>query len=180
MIAWIRSAMARSESSISAIFASTSRSPSALALFVRVPRRASAFNSRARSFIAARSSAVNPPDSPPAGAALVRQGSHGLGLNAGEAARPHARDHRLAFDPAARSLVPWGTPGPRPAALSPTAGTMHRFAFPIALALLLSSSDRAAAQSLRGSKASLARQVRQAELHDYTFLRRPADVERFV
>ena len=57
---------------------------------------------------------------------------------------------------------------------------MHRFAFPIALALLLSSSDRAAAQSLRGSKASLARQVRQAELHDYTFLRRPADVERFV
>src|SRR5690606_30571677 len=102
------------------------------------------------------------------------------GLNAGEAARPHARDPRLAFDPAARSLVPWRTPGPRPAALFPTAGTIHRFAFPIALDLLLSSSARAAAQSLRGPKAWHARQVRQAELHDYTFLRRPADVERFV
>ena len=58
MIAWSRSAMARSGSGISAIFASTSLSPSALFLFARP----SAFSSLARSFIAARSSAVNPLD----------------------------------------------------------------------------------------------------------------------
>src|SRR5581483_7651796 len=56
MIAWSRLAMARSGSGISAIFASTSLSPSALFA------RASAFNSWARFFIAARSSSVNPPD----------------------------------------------------------------------------------------------------------------------
>src|ERR671918_206774 len=50
--------MARSEPCISAIFASTSLSPAALSLFAR----ASAFSSLARSFIAARSSAVNPLD----------------------------------------------------------------------------------------------------------------------
>src|SRR5207247_8780143 len=50
MMAWSRSAMARSGFGISAIFASTSLSPSAL----------SAFSSWARSFIAARSSSVNP------------------------------------------------------------------------------------------------------------------------
>ena len=50
--------MPRSGSCISAIFASTSLSPSALFLFVR----ASAFSSCARSFIAARSSSVNPLD----------------------------------------------------------------------------------------------------------------------
>jgi hypothetical protein len=54
MIAWSRVAMARSGSGISAIFASTALSPSA--------RRASAFSSRARSFIAERSSSVNPLD----------------------------------------------------------------------------------------------------------------------
>jgi hypothetical protein len=48
--------MTRSDFGISAIFASTSLSPSALA--AREPRR-SAFSSCARSFIAARSSAVN-------------------------------------------------------------------------------------------------------------------------
>src|SRR5687768_11503618 len=53
-MAWSRSAMARSDPFISAIFASTSLSPSAL-LF-------SAFSSLARSLIAARSSAVNPWD----------------------------------------------------------------------------------------------------------------------
>src|SRR3989304_5137928 len=58
MLAWSRSAMARSGSSISAIFASTSLSPSALFLFAR----ASAFSSWARSFIAARSSSVHPSD----------------------------------------------------------------------------------------------------------------------
>jgi hypothetical protein len=52
MIAWSRWAMARSCSGISAIFATTSLSPSAL------PARA-ACTSRARSFIAARSSSVN-------------------------------------------------------------------------------------------------------------------------
>src|SRR5207247_4459324 len=60
MIAWSRLAMARSGSGISAIFASTSPSPSAWS--ARWPRRASAFSSWARSFIAARSSSVNPLD----------------------------------------------------------------------------------------------------------------------
>jgi hypothetical protein len=54
MMAWSRSAMARSGFGISAIFASTSLSPSAL------PAREPAFSSRARSFIAARSSSVTP------------------------------------------------------------------------------------------------------------------------
>src|SRR3990172_515357 len=55
-IAWIRSAKARSDSRISAIFASTSLSPAALSPFAR----SSALSSLARSFIAAFSSAVNP------------------------------------------------------------------------------------------------------------------------
>src|ERR1700716_2348048 len=50
MIAWSRLPMARSRSGISAIFASTVLSPFAL----------SAFSSWTRSFIAARSSSVNP------------------------------------------------------------------------------------------------------------------------
>jgi hypothetical protein len=53
-----RSAMTRSGSCISAIFASTSLSPSALP--AGGLRRAAAFSSWARSFIAARSSSVNP------------------------------------------------------------------------------------------------------------------------
>src|SRR6266576_309130 len=60
MIAWSRSAMARSDFGISAIFASTSLSPSALP--ARGPRRAAAFSSWPRSLIAARSSFVNPFD----------------------------------------------------------------------------------------------------------------------
>jgi hypothetical protein len=52
MMAWSRSAMARSGSDIAAIFASTAPSSSAL----------SAFSSWMRSFIAARSSSVNPLD----------------------------------------------------------------------------------------------------------------------
>src|SRR6266702_5757688 len=63
MIAWSRSAMARSDFGISAIFASTSLSPSALP--ARGPRRAAAFSSWARSLIAARSSPVNPLDAVP-------------------------------------------------------------------------------------------------------------------
>src|SRR3989442_5835645 len=58
MIAWSRSALARSGSGIAAIFASTSLSPSALSLFAR----AAALSSWLRSFIAARSSSVNPLD----------------------------------------------------------------------------------------------------------------------
>src|SRR3712207_3387233 len=57
-IAWSRSAMARSGPCISAIFASTALSPSALFF----SPRASAFCSLARSLIAARSSSVNPLD----------------------------------------------------------------------------------------------------------------------
>ena len=58
MIAWSRSAKARSGSGIWAIWASTAPSPSALS--ARGPRRPSAFSSRSRSLIAARSSSVNP------------------------------------------------------------------------------------------------------------------------
>src|SRR6266516_6587959 len=58
MTAWSRSPMARSGSGISAILASTALSPSALS--ARGPRRAAAFSSWARSFIAPRSSSVNP------------------------------------------------------------------------------------------------------------------------
>src|ERR1700681_3786362 len=52
MTAWSRSAMARSSFGISAIFASKALSPSALS--------AAVFNSLTRSFIAPRSSSVNP------------------------------------------------------------------------------------------------------------------------
>ena len=55
--------MARSGSGMSAIFASTSLSPSALC--ARGPRRAAAFSSWTRSFIAVRSSSVNPLDALP-------------------------------------------------------------------------------------------------------------------
>src|SRR5437899_3451232 len=58
MIAWSRLAMARSGSRISAIFASTALSPSALS--ARGPRAAVVFRSWRYSFIAARSSSVNP------------------------------------------------------------------------------------------------------------------------
>src|SRR5690606_16409585 len=55
-ISWMRSARVRSGSGISAIFSSRSLSPSALPFFSR-------FSSAARSFIAAFSSPVKPPDS---------------------------------------------------------------------------------------------------------------------
>src|SRR5947209_13389605 len=58
MMAWSRSPMARSGSGISSIFASTALSPSALS--ARGPQRADALSSWMRSFIATRSSAVNP------------------------------------------------------------------------------------------------------------------------
>src|SRR5215472_2593671 len=58
MTAWSRSARMRSGSVISAIFASSSLSPSALP--PREPRRAGALSSLARSFIALRSSSVKP------------------------------------------------------------------------------------------------------------------------
>src|SRR6266540_2532121 len=63
MMAWSRSAIARSRAGISAIFASTSLSPSTLP--ARGLRRAAAFSSWARSLIAARSSSVNPLDALP-------------------------------------------------------------------------------------------------------------------
>src|SRR5437870_4799420 len=58
MMAWSRSAMARSGFGISGIFASTSLSRSSF--LARGPRCGSASSSRARSFIATRSSSVNP------------------------------------------------------------------------------------------------------------------------
>lgn len=59
---------------------------------------------------------------------------------------------------------------------------MNRVAIPVALALILAWAwwSPADAQSLRGSRASLIRQNRQAKLHDYTYLKRPEDVQRFV
>ncbi len=50
----------------------------------------------------------------------------------------------------------------------------------IALMILLGPSGAAEAQSLRGSGASLNRQVRQASSHDYTYLRDRGEVQRFV
>src|SRR5205807_10455189 len=58
IVAWSRSPRARSGSGIAAIFASTALSPSALS--ARGPRRAAAFSSWTCSFIATRSSSVNP------------------------------------------------------------------------------------------------------------------------
>ena len=63
--------MARSGSGISAIFARTSLSPSAVSFLARGPRRASAFSSRARSFIADRSSSENPSEVLSAAVALL-------------------------------------------------------------------------------------------------------------
>ncbi len=57
---------------------------------------------------------------------------------------------------------------------------MHRRFITITAAALLAGPGVASAQSLRGSAASLARQNRQARLHDYTYLDRPSDVRRFV
>ncbi len=48
------------------------------------------------------------------------------------------------------------------------------------LAAVLAASGVAEAQSLRGSGASLNRQERQAEIHDYTYLRDANHVQRFV
>src|SRR5215813_2188054 len=68
MTAWSRSPRTRSGSVISASFASTALSLSALAAGAR---RAAVFSSWARSFIAPRSSAVNPPDVLPLAAVPV-------------------------------------------------------------------------------------------------------------
>ena len=76
MMAWGRLAMVRSGSGILAIASSTSRSPSTPLFFAR----ASAFSSLARSRIAARSSAENPPDFVAAVAPLVRFRSTFFGL----------------------------------------------------------------------------------------------------
>lgn len=46
--------------------------------------------------------------------------------------------------------------------------------------LIQVSAIRAEAQSLRGSRASVDRQQTEAEQHDFTFLRRRAEVDRFV
>src|SRR5438874_6358451 len=66
-IAWSRLAIARSDPFIAAIAASRSRSPSALSRLAR----SSAFSSRARAFIAARSASVNPWDVVPAAVVLL-------------------------------------------------------------------------------------------------------------
>ncbi len=51
----------------------------------------------------------------------------------------------------------------------------------LAACLILSLAARpAAAQSLRGSTASLDRQNREARQHDFTYLRRPSQLEQFV
>jgi hypothetical protein len=50
----------------------------------------------------------------------------------------------------------------------------------IAALLIGVSTQPASAQTLRGSRASVDRQNQQARQHDFTFLRRPAQLERFV
>src|SRR3954447_1380635 len=100
--AWTRSAMARSGSGISAIFASTSRSASA-AFSAGEPRRAAFLVSRAWSFIAARSSAVNPSYVPSAwvmaGASLsvvVLGGGRAGGRRRRRSSAPEQRDDAVA------------------------------------------------------------------------------------
>src|SRR4029453_6090053 len=68
MIAWSPSARAAAGAGISAILASTAPPPSALP--TRGPRRASAFSSLVRSFIAPRSSSVSPSNVLPVAAVL--------------------------------------------------------------------------------------------------------------
>jgi len=57
---------------------------------------------------------------------------------------------------------------------------MRAIRLTILFSLVLCVADPGRAQSLRGSPASLDRQYAQAQRHGYTFLRRPADVQRFV
>jgi hypothetical protein len=55
----------------------------------------------------------------------------------------------------------------------------HRILLLVITAIILGAGD-AAAQSLRGSRSSLDRQNREARVHDFTFLRGPQQLERFV
>jgi nucleoid-associated protein YgaU len=50
----------------------------------------------------------------------------------------------------------------------------------VAGALVAATALPASAQNLRGSRASVDRQNREARQHDFTFLRRPSQLERFV
>ena len=61
----------------------------------------------------------------------------------------------------------------------PISKLMHRFCAALSLALILGV-QTAQAQTLRGSRASMARQHSVARAHDYTFLRTTSDVGRFV
>ena len=56
---------------------------------------------------------------------------------------------------------------------------LHRLSAAVLLLLAVSAGE-AGAQSLRGSRASMARQNSIAKQHDYTFLRTSSDVSRFV
>jgi hypothetical protein len=55
-----------------------------------------------------------------------------------------------------------------------------RGTFLLLIATVMFGAGDAAAQSLRGSRASLDRQNREASLHDFTYLREPRQLERFV
>ncbi|HEY8377014.1 MAG TPA: DUF5715 family protein [Nannocystis sp.] len=57
---------------------------------------------------------------------------------------------------------------------------MDRSIFAIVVASVLAAAGVAEAQSLKGSPASLTRQNRQAELHDYSYLDSPDEVRQFV
>ena len=61
----------------------------------------------------------------------------------------------------------------------PISKHMHRFCAAVLVALLLGAVP-AHAQTLRGSRASMARQNSVAKAHDFTFLRTSSDVTRFV
>ena len=58
--------------------------------------------------------------------------------------------------------------------------TRRTLTLTLSLGLLLAAFTTAEAQSLRGSAASLDRQNRQAQAHNFSFLDSPAEVERFV
>jgi hypothetical protein len=67
----------------------------------------------------------------------------------------------------------------RPTRRSRTAGVSWS-ARALMAPLLVAMAVPASAQSLRGSRSSVDRQNREARQHDYTFLGRPAQLERFV
>src|SRR2546422_134272 len=134
MIAWSCLPMARSGSGISPIFARTACSPSALS--ARGPRRAAAFSSWMRSFIATRSSSLNPLNFFPIAVVLLAdyrdreevQGIQGRGTSRDEGAHPRAEGGGAPRPP--RGQGGRGTRRPREDRRDAGTGTRHGQAAP--------------------------------------------------